>query len=32
MENVFTSVLAPRMDFNFSFQMQLRMNGLMQMD
>ena len=27
-----TSVLAPRMDFNFSFQTQLRINGLMQMD
>ena len=27
-----TSVLAPRMDFNFSFQTQLRINGLMQME
>ena len=29
---LFTSVLGPRMDFNFSFQTQLRINGLMQMD
>ena len=29
---IFTSVLVPRMDFNLSFQTQLRINGLMQMD